>query len=715
MPDRSALPKAGAVTPARPGRDDRAARAALRLVWRRGRLLVFLLVLAVTCLRIWDPWPVATARSGLFDLYQRVSPKPAPAVPIAIVNIDESSLAQHGQWPWPRGLLAQLVEAAAQHGALVVGFNILFPESDRMTPDNVLRSMPEVSGEVAAAILRQPSGDEALAASFAKVPVVLGLAVDGRIGRPALWSTATPAGASAPFEAGRDFGAFLFGYQRMLANLPLLAAASAGAGAVAVLPGESGVIREAPVAVEISGAIVPSLASEMVRLGSGGAKLRLEVSSLGIEGLRTPAGLVPTDRNGDLWIAYAYPDRSRYVSAADLLTGALPAGALDGKYVLIGTTASGIADFNATPLGLRVPGLEIQAQILASLLSGNVLIRPVTVDLIEIGFPLVMAIAGLTMARRRRLRRFAYLCGVSALAWFPASALAYARADLLIDPVYPAVTALIIGALLVATEIIVARRAAEQTVQEREARLRELQVELQSLSRLAAIEQMSSALAHELNQPLAAISNFVQASRRLLSNMPAESGAPGQIDKVGGYLEKAIGQVDRAAAIVVGLRNLVQRGETERAPEDVNDTVAEAVETAFIGIPAGAVTIRYRLAQRLPPVAMNRIQIQQVILNLVRNATEAMRDQAKGTLTIGTGLADGRVEVTVADDGPGIAPDFEEKLFQPFATTKEKGMGIGLSISRSIIEAHGGELTAARNGDRGMTFRFTLPLPETAS
>ncbi|MET0367158.1 MAG: PAS domain S-box protein, partial [Methylobacterium sp.] len=170
--------------------------------------------------------------------------------------------------------------------------------------------------------------------------------------------------------------------------------------------------------------------------------------------------------------------------------------------------------------------------------------------------------------------------------------------------------------------------------QKTQARLDELQSELVHVSRLSAMGEMASALAHELNQPLAAIANFTQASLRLLKQDGDQSG------KVGTYLEKAVGQVDRAAAIIAGLRNLVQRGETTRAPEDVNNVVTEAVETAFIGAPAGAISIAYELAPGLPPAPINRIQIQQVILNLVRNAVEAMRPQGQGKLTIRTALRD---------------------------------------------------------------------------
>jgi signal transduction histidine kinase len=666
-------------------------------------LLTILLVVALTMLRLWDPAPLSAARLGFFDLLQQTSQGPARASPVAVINIDEASLERFGQWPWPRGRIADLVAAAADQGAKVVGFTILFAEPERSVAD-LISIIPDLPADVAARIMGM-AGDDDLAISFRRVPVVLGTVILEPVGTRALWSDTKDALQDGVFSASHDPQGVLAAYHRAIGNLPLLEDASALSGALVVTPDAAGIIRKAPLAVRAAGRIVPSLAAAMARIG-GGAKLELKVSRWGIEGVQTSGGLLATDRGGDIWLAYARPDPKRYVSAAALLDGETAPDALRDKYVLIGTTVAGIAEYHATPLGTRLPGIEIQAQILDSLLTGHALRRPAMLALAEIAAPIGIALFGLYLVRRRRLPLLAYLSTLGALALFPLAWLAHAQANLLLDPIYPAAASLLVAGFLVVTEIVAARRAAERDVQEREARLRELQVEILGLSRVAAIEQMSSALAHELNQPLAAIANFTQASLRLLKQDGDQSA------KVGTYLEKAVGQVDRAAAIISGLRNLVQRGETTRAPEDVNSVVREAVETAFIGAPAEPVSILYELTQGLPPAPINRIQIQQVILNLVRNAVEAMRAQGQGKLTIRTALIDDAVEVGVADTGPGVPPEFEEQLFKPFATTKDTGMGIGLSISRSIVTAHGGELHAERNPAGGMIFRFSLPLAE---
>lgn len=684
-----------------PARTIRRAFAPRRLL-RHGRLLVFLLVATLTALRLWDPQPLSAARLGFFDLLQRWHTKPASGTPVAIVNIDEASLARFGQWPWPRGRMAELVAAAADHGAKVLGFTILFAEPDRIGAD-LISLVPDLPPDVAARILPRLAGDTALAASFGRVPVVLGTAIDEPVAAPAATDGVF---TDAVFAAARDPRGFLPAYRRAIGNIPPLDKASALRGALVVIPDRSGVIREAPIAVRIGEKIVPSLAAAMLRIGLD-AKLDLAVAAQGIDGLRLTTGLLPTSPDGDIWLAYRRPDQKRYVSAGALLQGDVAEDALRGKYVLLGTTVTGLAEYHATPLGLRLPGLEIQAQILDAFLSGDALRRPFAAGLGEIAAPIALSLLGLALARRRRLRLLGGISFVGAVLLFPLALAAFVQGDLLLDPIYPAACFVLIGGSLIAAEIVSARRRAESMARARAERLRELQVEILNLSRLAAIEQMASALAHELNQPLAAMANFAQASLRLLQQDGAEQKA-----KVTGYLEKAIEQVNRAAAIISGLRNLVQRGQTARLPEDVNQVVGEAVETAMIGIPAERIAVIRDFAPVLPPVPMNRIQIQQVVLNLVRNAAEAMRAQERGTLTIRTTAAADSVEVSVADTGPGVSPDFEQQLFKPFATTKESGMGIGLSISRSIVIAHDGTLTAERNPAGGMTFRFTLPFAD---
>jgi two-component system, LuxR family, sensor kinase FixL len=236
-------------------------------------------------------------------------------------------------------------------------------------------------------------------------------------------------------------------------------------------------------------------------------------------------------------------------------------------------------------------------------------------------------------------------------------------------------------------------------------RLQELQSELLLASRLSAMGQMASALAHELNQPLTAIINYVQATRRMIVNPDISR------ERLEEAMDKAVAQASRAGQIIHRMRQFLQKGETERRPESINKVLEEASALALVGAKESGVMVRMELGIELAPVMMDRIQIQQVILNLIRNGIEAMQGVVRRELRIATSEAENdMVLVTIADSGPGLAPEVAEQLFQPFVTTKEKGMGLGLSICRSIIDSHGGKIWTTSNPGGGVTFAFTLPV-----
>ena len=236
-------------------------------------------------------------------------------------------------------------------------------------------------------------------------------------------------------------------------------------------------------------------------------------------------------------------------------------------------------------------------------------------------------------------------------------------------------------------------------------RLQETQAELVHMSRFNEMGQMTSSLAHELNQPLAAIMNYLSAANRMLAKLDAPEAA-----RVRELMQKASDQSARAGQIIRHLRDFVEKREHNRGEEDLNALVEEAVEFALLGSKDLNVQVDIQLQDGLPCVFADRIQIQQVILNLARNAVEAMQACSVRELKITTARHDdGFVRASIADTGPGLAPEVVENLFKPFITTKEKGMGIGLSICWSIVDAHGGELWAEKNESGGTCFHFRLP------
>lgn len=242
--------------------------------------------------------------------------------------------------------------------------------------------------------------------------------------------------------------------------------------------------------------------------------------------------------------------------------------------------------------------------------------------------------------------------------------------------------------------------------QQTEARLQELQAELVHISRLSAMGEMASALAHELNQPLSAIANYVKGSHRLLA-----ARSDPDTERLRDALDKAAEQALRAGEIIRRLRDFVARGETEVQIESLSKLVEEASALALVGAKQHGVLVRFNLDPRADMVYADKVQVQQVLLNLLRNAIEAMAesDSPRRELAITTrAIDDDMVEASVADTGHGIAPEIVAQLFQPFITTKKHGMGVGLSISRTIVEAHGGSLWAEAGPGGGAVFRLTL-------
>lgn len=241
--------------------------------------------------------------------------------------------------------------------------------------------------------------------------------------------------------------------------------------------------------------------------------------------------------------------------------------------------------------------------------------------------------------------------------------------------------------------------------QESERALHELQSELLHVSRLSTMGEMASALAHELNQPLAAMTNYLKGSRRLLDQIHDP-----RVEALRGAIEKAAEQSLRAGQVIRRLREFVERGESEKRVESLRKMVDEASALVLVATRTASVRIDTQLDPAVDSVLVDKVQIQQVLLNLMRNAIEAMEQSDTKEVFISSAAATGSmVSVTVRDTGPGISPEVLHRLFQPFTTTKRNGMGIGLSLCRTIIESHGGVMQADTDFATGAIFRFGLP------
>jgi PAS domain S-box-containing protein len=263
---------------------------------------------------------------------------------------------------------------------------------------------------------------------------------------------------------------------------------------------------------------------------------------------------------------------------------------------------------------------------------------------------------------------------------------------------------IIIGASTIARDITARKKAEVEELRHRE--------ELAHLSRVTMLGELSGSLAHELNQPLTAILSNAQAAQRFLEHDSVD------LDELRDILTDIVGQDIRAGEVIHRLRLLLKKGEVQQQPLDVNNTVQEVLKLIDGDLVNQGVTMHTKLAPALPTVKGDRVQLQQVLLNLVMNASDAMNSNSstERQMVVCTELSDGEgVRFSVSDCGSGIAHDELEQVFEPFFTTKAHGLGLGLSVCRTIISAHGGKLWAANNAERGVTFHFTVPVSNEAN
>lgn len=325
--------------------------------------------------------PFVTSRQLFFDSYQRFAPRVRASQPVTIVEIDEQSLKEIGQWPWPRNRLAALVDAIAAHQPAAIGLDMYMPEIDQTSPGKVAANLPAGQAALAQALAALPSHEAALAAALRNAPTVLGAA-----GFDFPTFTTSAGLRTAPIAvAGGEALPHLRRFPHVLASLPELQAAAHGQALLSVTS-EDAVVRRIPLAMAVGDQIVPSMPMEMLRIASGADTIRLTVARHGVASVGVAELEVPTQANGEIWLHFARRDTAmpREISAADVLAGKVPDGMLAGKLVLVGLTGSGLADMRATPLRELVPGIEIQAQAIESLLEGDVLLRPAWLKPLEI-------------------------------------------------------------------------------------------------------------------------------------------------------------------------------------------------------------------------------------------------------------------------------------------------------------------------------------------
>jgi len=413
-----------------------------RLARRFGlaRLLALALLVALAALRVADPPPLEELRVRVFDLFQVLHPRVATQRPVVIVDIDEKSLKTIGQWPWPRTRIADLITRLTQMGALVIAFDIVFAEPDRMSPSvaaDTFRNLDDVTREKLRSL---PSNDDVLADALRHSRVVL-----GESGLP--FASAQAAVKLPPMgiaTLGEDPRPYLLNYPGLLRNVPILEHAATGRGLFTIRVERDGIVRRVPMAMMAQGQIMPSLTLEMLRVVSGSNTLLIKTDEAGIKSVAVPGFEIPTNRNGQLWIHFSPHDAARYVSAADILAGTVPPDRVARRLVLIGTSAVGLLDSKTTPIDPVMPGVEVHAQVLESALSHSLLSTPNY----AIGAELCAAILlGILIIWLAPILNPAVLLGFGALivaATAGASWYLYLEDQLLIDFTYPMLSSLLV-------------------------------------------------------------------------------------------------------------------------------------------------------------------------------------------------------------------------------------------------------------------------------
>src|SRR5271157_271042 len=419
----------------------------VHLALRRG--LIYLLPLALLFVALTGRVAASDLLERLslfcFDLYQKAAPREAGDVPIRVVDIDDPSLNEIGQWPWPRTVIAQLVDRLREAGAAVIAFDIDFAEPDRTSPKLLLQLLGKNGvGEAEAERLLSalPDPDQRLAEAMSALPVVAGFILTDR------GQTRPPLPKAGFALAGDDPLGHVDSFPAAVSNLPGLEAAAAGNGFLNQFVDWDHVVRRVPLILRLGEKPYPSLAAEALRLALGArsyvgraAGANAEKSfgeKTGLTAIRIGQLVIPTDPAGRVWLHYAMPRRDRFVSAADVLAGKFDRTLFADHIVLVGTSAAGVVnDLQATPIARDVPGVEIHAQLLEQILQGAFLVRPDWAVGAEILFTLLVGIGLILALPRIGALPSAVLGGASVAIAFGTSWLFFRHAQLLIDPVYP--------------------------------------------------------------------------------------------------------------------------------------------------------------------------------------------------------------------------------------------------------------------------------------
>ena len=417
------------------------------LIGGQGRPLGAAVLLILLAVSLFPSLPALTQlRMALFDAYQKMAPRVRTSAPAVIVAIDEKSLQELGQWPWPRTIMAELIEAIGMNGAAAIGVDVLMPESDRMSPASIARLIEKLDPQLAQRIVRLPSNDAVLATTLRRHPVALGIA--GVEQGPA----DSAKNRTAPFRVrGSDPTPHVRHFAGALRSLEQLDAAAPGHGLLSVDP-SGGVVRRVPLLASVGEILTPTLSVEVLRIATQTSAFVVVSEQRGVKGLGIGDVFIPTNTDGTIWIHFSPHNQDRFISASDVLRGRIDPAEISGKIALIGATGLGLLDYQTTPIGQRIPGIEVHTQILENIFENSLLQRPGFLETLErimlfaCGLILILAVPAVKA-------RTATLIYASLVAGLIATGFAlYKWQQLLADIAWPvAVCTILFGVMLTVT------------------------------------------------------------------------------------------------------------------------------------------------------------------------------------------------------------------------------------------------------------------------
>jgi adenylate cyclase len=352
------------------------------------------LLMLLLFMRVTDPLPLEALRLKTFDLFQVIEPRVATQRPVVIVDIDEKSLREIGQWPWPRTRIADLIIRLTDLGAIVIAFDVVFAEPDRLSPHVVADIFRDLDEETRGKLRKMPSNDQVMAQSMRQSKVVL-----GETGLPSVVPQPdVPPPPPGLAMLGTDPKPYLFNFPGRLRNIPILEKSAAGRGLFSIRSERDGIVRRVPMIMVAQGDVLASLTFEMLRVVSGSSTILVRSDEAGVRSVAIPGFEMPTDRHGQLWIHFAPHDPARYVSAVDVLEGRVTSERVSRRLVLVGTSAAGLLDLKTTPLDPNMPGVEVHAQVLESMLTRSILSSPNYAIAAELSVAFVTGLAIIALA-----------------------------------------------------------------------------------------------------------------------------------------------------------------------------------------------------------------------------------------------------------------------------------------------------------------------------